>query len=166
MPKEVFDYTRKKCKKNSSIGLLATEGTINTGVYSLFTFTDIRHVVFDLSTDHRNLAGSGLHWMDTIWTPSKMQKGRTITVRPKYLFLLVPKGGLEPPRPEGHWILSPARLPIPPLRHIRETLVAQRRDAPRARRIRDAAPVMCPRNDYTAPRFSTHITINHTSYQR
>ncbi len=36
MPKEVFDYTRKKCKKNSSIGLLATEGTINTGVYSKF----------------------------------------------------------------------------------------------------------------------------------
>ena len=36
MPKEVFDYTKKKCKKNSSIGLLATEGTINTGVYSKF----------------------------------------------------------------------------------------------------------------------------------
>ena len=28
---------------------------------------------------------------------------------------LVRKGGLEPPRPLGHWILSPARLPIPPL---------------------------------------------------
>ena len=28
---------------------------------------------------------------------------------------LVRKGGLEPPRPFGHWILSPARLPIPPL---------------------------------------------------
>src|SRR5512143_2544151 len=30
---------------------------------------------------------------------------------------LVRKGGLEPPRPFGHWILSPARLPIPPLSH-------------------------------------------------
>ena len=29
----------------------------------------------------------------------------------------VPKEGLEPSRPCGHWILSPARLPIPPLRH-------------------------------------------------
>ena len=27
---------KKTCKKNSSIGLLATEGTINTGVYSKF----------------------------------------------------------------------------------------------------------------------------------
>ena len=36
MPKEVLNYTKKKCKKNSSIGLLATEGTINTGVYNKF----------------------------------------------------------------------------------------------------------------------------------
>ena len=36
MPKEVFNYTLKKCKKNSSIGLLATEGTLKTGVYNKF----------------------------------------------------------------------------------------------------------------------------------
>ena len=36
MPKEVFSYTLKKCKKNSSIGLLATEGTLKTGVYNRF----------------------------------------------------------------------------------------------------------------------------------
>ena len=36
MPKEVFNHTIKNCKKNSSIGLLATEGTIKTGVYSKF----------------------------------------------------------------------------------------------------------------------------------
>ena len=36
MPKEVFDYTKKKCKEESSIGLLATEGTIFTGVYNNF----------------------------------------------------------------------------------------------------------------------------------
>tara|TARA_Y100000591_G_scaffold158447_1_gene136264 strand:+ start:132 stop:881 length:750 start_codon:yes stop_codon:yes gene_type:complete len=36
MPKEVFNYTKKKCKKSSSIGLLATEGTIKTGVYNKF----------------------------------------------------------------------------------------------------------------------------------
>ena len=36
MPKEVFNYTKKKCKKNSTIGLLATEGTIKTGIYNKF----------------------------------------------------------------------------------------------------------------------------------
>ena len=36
MPKEVFKHTLKTCKKNSSIGLLATEGTLKTGVYNKF----------------------------------------------------------------------------------------------------------------------------------
>ena len=36
MPKEVFNHTLKKCKKNSSIGLLATEGTLKTGIYNKF----------------------------------------------------------------------------------------------------------------------------------
>ena len=36
MPKEVFKHTVKNCKKKSSIGLLATEGTLKTGVYSNF----------------------------------------------------------------------------------------------------------------------------------
>ena len=33
MPKEVFLYTKKICKKNSKIGLLATEGTLKTKIY-------------------------------------------------------------------------------------------------------------------------------------
>ncbi len=33
MPKEVFKFTKKKCKKNSRVGLLATEGTLKTDVY-------------------------------------------------------------------------------------------------------------------------------------
>ena len=36
MPKEVFNHTKKKWKKNSLIGLLATEGTLQTGVYNKF----------------------------------------------------------------------------------------------------------------------------------
>ena len=36
MPKEVFKNTKNKCKRNSSIGLLATEGTLMTGVYNKF----------------------------------------------------------------------------------------------------------------------------------
>ncbi len=33
MPKEVFKFTKKKCRKNSKVGLLATEGTLKTGIY-------------------------------------------------------------------------------------------------------------------------------------
>ena len=33
MPKEVFLHTKKNCKKNSKIGLLATEGTLQTEIY-------------------------------------------------------------------------------------------------------------------------------------
>ena len=36
MPKEVFKFTKKKCKNNSKVGLLATEGTLKTGVYKKF----------------------------------------------------------------------------------------------------------------------------------
>ena len=36
MPKEVFKFTKKKCTKNSKIGLLATEGTLKTDVYHNF----------------------------------------------------------------------------------------------------------------------------------
>jgi len=36
MPKEVYKHTIKNCKKKSSIGLLATEGTLKTGIYSKF----------------------------------------------------------------------------------------------------------------------------------
>ena len=36
MPKEVFNYAKNNCKKNSKIGLLATEGTLKTGVYNKF----------------------------------------------------------------------------------------------------------------------------------
>jgi len=36
MPKEVFLYTKKNCKKNSKIGILCTEATLKTGVYSRY----------------------------------------------------------------------------------------------------------------------------------
>ena len=36
MPKEVYSHSMKTCKKNSKIGLLATEGTLKTGVYNKF----------------------------------------------------------------------------------------------------------------------------------
>ena len=36
MPREVFKVTNKQCKNNTKIGLLATEGTLKTGVYNKF----------------------------------------------------------------------------------------------------------------------------------
>ena len=42
MPKEVFLHTKKSCKKNSKIGLLATEVTLKTGVYNRFFDKDFK----------------------------------------------------------------------------------------------------------------------------
>ncbi len=36
MPKEVYIHTKKNCKKNSKIGLLSTEATLKTNVYSRY----------------------------------------------------------------------------------------------------------------------------------
>ena len=52
---------------------------------------------------------------------SLKQKSRNF----RFDFSFVLKTGLEPVRPNGHWILSPTCLPIPPLEHfhLREKLV-------------------------------------------
>ena len=49
MPKEVFNHTKKKCKKNSTIGLLATEGTLNTGIYNNFFDKDYNLIIPSVS---------------------------------------------------------------------------------------------------------------------
>ena len=36
MPKEVWLHAKNNCKKNSKIGILATEGTLKTNVYHKF----------------------------------------------------------------------------------------------------------------------------------
>ena len=38
MPKEVYIHAKKNCKKNSKIGILATEGTLKTNVYNKFFY--------------------------------------------------------------------------------------------------------------------------------
>ena len=45
MPKEVYKFTKKKCKKKSKVGLLATEGTLKTGVYKKFFEKDYELIV-------------------------------------------------------------------------------------------------------------------------
>jgi hypothetical protein len=47
---------------------------------------------------------------------------------------MVPEEGVEPTRPCGHRILSPARLPVPPLR-VGHSKITCRRPA-----LKDAAP--------------------------
>jgi aspartate racemase len=42
MPKEVFTHAKKNCKKNSKIGILATEGTLKTNVYHRFFYKDFK----------------------------------------------------------------------------------------------------------------------------
>ena len=51
--------------------------------------------------------------MEKIGNSTKTEKDK---VRKPCLFT-IPAAEVEPARPCGHWILSPARLPIPPRRH-------------------------------------------------
>ena len=48
--------------------------------------------------------------------PLRLKKGGAM---PLPCVLLVPKGGLEPPRPVEHYPLKIACLPVPPLRHMK-----------------------------------------------
>ncbi|MBD1138709.1 aspartate/glutamate racemase family protein [Pelagibacterales bacterium SAG-MED46] len=50
MPKEVYNFTKINCKKNSKVGLLATEGTLKTGVYNKFFNKD-----YNLTQPSQNL---------------------------------------------------------------------------------------------------------------
>ena len=45
MPKEVFLHTKKICKKNSKIGLLATEGTLKTKIYEKLFKNNYRLII-------------------------------------------------------------------------------------------------------------------------
>jgi len=53
MPKEVYRHTIKQCKKNSTIGLLATEGTLKTGIYHNF-FDKNFNLIFPESKIQKN----------------------------------------------------------------------------------------------------------------
>ena len=57
MPKEVFNHTIKECKKNSNIGLLATDGTLKTGIYNKFFDNDYKLIypksIFQINSVNR-----------------------------------------------------------------------------------------------------------------
>ena len=52
--------------------------------------------------------------MEKIGNSTKTDKKKTRSEN--LVFITIPAAGVEPARPCGHWILSPARLPIPPRR--------------------------------------------------
>jgi aspartate racemase len=75
MPKEVYLYTLKKCKKNSSIGLLATEGTLKTGVYNQFFDKDY-NLIYPNSIIQKNSVNKAIKLvkMGDVKTASKIIK--------------------------------------------------------------------------------------------
>ena len=62
MPKEVFIHAKKTCKKNSPIGLLATEGTLNTGVYNKFFDKDY-NLIFPNITLQKNSVNKAIKFV-------------------------------------------------------------------------------------------------------
>ncbi len=75
MPKEVFNDTLKKCKINSSIGLLATEGTLKTGVYSKF-FDKKYNLIYPTSKIQKNSVNKAIKFvkMGNVKAASKIIK--------------------------------------------------------------------------------------------
>ena len=75
MPKEVYLHTLKKCKKNSSIGLLATEGTLKTGVYNKF-FDKNYNLIYPNSIIQKNSVNKAIKLvkMGDVKTASKIIK--------------------------------------------------------------------------------------------
>ena len=75
MPKEVFIHAKKSCKKNSSIGLLATEGTLNTGVYNKF-FDKNYNLIFPNITLQKNSVNKAIKFvkMGNVKAASKIIK--------------------------------------------------------------------------------------------
>ena len=70
MPKEVFKFTKKNCKKNSKVGLLATEGTLKTGVYDKIFNKDFNLIQPSENIQKKsvNKAGNILKWKVNIFT--------------------------------------------------------------------------------------------------
>jgi aspartate racemase len=62
MPKEVFNQTVRECKKDSSIGLLATEGTLKTGVYNNF-FDKKYNLIFPNSKIQKNSVNQAIKFV-------------------------------------------------------------------------------------------------------
>ena len=73
MPKEVLSHTLKKCKKKSAIGLLATEGTLKTGIYNKF-FDKKYNLIYPDSILQKNSVNKAIKFvkMGNVKTASKI----------------------------------------------------------------------------------------------
>lgn len=71
-----------------------------------------------MEVNGKNSAAASLR-TTLIWTPCACWAHLEHTRKLKEIKdeIMVPGGGVEPPRPEGRRILSPLRLPVPPSRH-------------------------------------------------
>ena len=56
-------------------------------------------------------------WTKQTAQSSTKEKAQTTYCELRFC-ILVPEAGVEPARPEGHRILSPACLPVPPFGHV------------------------------------------------
>ena len=63
--------------------------------------------------DELKLAAEGIHHIGKVPFERGLAAMRRFSTQ-----ALVPKAGIEPARDCSHWILNPARLPIPPLRLV------------------------------------------------
>ena len=75
MPKEVYNHTIKRCRINSAIGLLATEGTLKTGIYNKF-FDKKYNLVFPNSKIQKNSVNQAIKFvkMGNVKAASKIIK--------------------------------------------------------------------------------------------
>ncbi len=85
MPKEVFIHTQKSCKKNSKIGILCTEATLRTGIYSRY-FNKNYKLVSPIKSLQKNSVNKAIKFV-------KMGKAKEAekVLRPAVKFLLKEK---------------------------------------------------------------------------
>jgi len=62
MPREVYKFTKKNCKKNTKVGILATEGTLKTGVYNKF-FDNDYHLIKPSKNFQRNSVNKAIKFV-------------------------------------------------------------------------------------------------------
>ena len=79
---EVYKQTEKACKKNSKIGLLATEGTLRTGVYNKFFDKN-----FTLVSPNKNLQKNSVNKSIKLVKMGKIKEAEK-AIRPAVSYLM------------------------------------------------------------------------------
>ena len=111
-----LDYTKTKNRK----------ALIDTFIYRVVLYDDKMKVLFNLKSGQKNELlldlifpdyPNGNGGEDENSTKEKETENSVSQSGCSYTPVMVPLVGVEPTRYRYHWILSPARLPIPPQRH-------------------------------------------------